>query len=85
MGAQDLFLGPRRVIFGEPRDVLKQFGSALVIEPARRDRLLRFRQAGQDIAPERIVDPRLILVNDAQRLLNRHGTLPRCLVPIAGR
>src|SRR3546814_10281611 len=45
-------LGPRRIIFGKPRDLLEQFRPPMIVEPPRRDRLLRLGKAGQHIGGE---------------------------------
>src|SRR3546814_11778648 len=45
-------LGPRRIMFGKPRDLLEQFRPPMIVEPPRRERLLRLGKAGQHIGGE---------------------------------
>ncbi len=43
---QDLALGAREIVLGEPCDLLEQHGAAVVVEPLWRELLLRARQSG---------------------------------------
>jgi hypothetical protein len=50
-------LGPRRVVGREARDLVEQFRPAPIVEPARRHRGDRRRQAGEDVFTESGIDP----------------------------
>ncbi len=44
---------PRRVVLGEPRDLVEELAPTLVVEPLRRERLRRSRESGTHVRLER--------------------------------
>ena len=80
--AQDLGFGAGEVIFGELRNVLEQPRSGIVVEPARRHRLLRLGQPGENIGAESEIDPARIALDQLETFACRHLTRPW---PAAGR
>ena len=74
MRAQDFSLRAGRVIFVERGDLLEQFRSGLVIEPARGHGLLLLAQTGENIGAKGAVDSILVAIDDCYALLGPHHT-----------
>ena len=72
MPRQQIGFAARRIIFGERSDILEQRRARRIIEPARRNRLLRFRKAGVNVGAKRQVDTGRVGIDLPQLANNTH-------------